>query len=50
VRRVTLITLLCLFLLLTAAAVWQIAIATRDRPPYPGPAPGTPYPSLSGAR
>jgi len=47
VRRVTLITLVCLFLLLAAAAVWQMLIATRDRGPYPGPVPGTPYPSLS---
>jgi hypothetical protein len=45
VRRFTLITIICLITLLAAAAVGQLVIAGRDRPAYPGPAPGTPYPT-----
>jgi len=44
VRRFTLITLVCLFALLVAAATYQIIIASRDRGPYRGPVPGTPFP------
>jgi hypothetical protein len=45
VRRFTLITIICLFALLAVAAVAQLVIAGRNRPEYPGPVPGTPYPS-----
>jgi hypothetical protein len=45
VRRFTLITLICLFLLIGAAAIYQMAIASGDRPLYPGPVPGTPFPT-----
>lgn len=44
-RRFTLITIICLFLLIGAAAVYQMAIASGDRPLYPGPVPGTPFPT-----
>jgi hypothetical protein len=47
VRRFTLITIICLVVLLAAAAVVQLVIATGDRDPYPGPVPGTPYPVAS---
>lgn len=43
-RRFTLITLVCLFLLLTGAAVYQLALANRDVQRYPGPVLGTPLP------
>jgi hypothetical protein len=36
-RRWTLITLIALFLAISAAAVAQIVIATRHHAPYPGP-------------
>jgi hypothetical protein len=44
VRRFTLITIICLVVLLAGAAVVQLVIAGADREPYPGPVPGTPYP------
>jgi hypothetical protein len=44
VRRFTLITIICLVVLLAGAAVAQLLIAGADREPYPGPVPGTPYP------
>jgi hypothetical protein len=44
VRRFTLITIICLVVLLAGAAVVQLVIAGGDREPYPGPVPGTPYP------
>jgi hypothetical protein len=44
VRRFTFITLVCLFLLLTGAAVYQFVLANRDVERYPGPAVGTPLP------
>jgi hypothetical protein len=47
VRRSTLVTIICLFVLLAGAAVWQLVIAGRDQPLYPGPVPGTPFPTLS---
>jgi hypothetical protein len=47
VRRFTLITIVCLLALLAIATVAQILIASRHRAPYPGPIPGTPYPSPS---
>jgi hypothetical protein len=44
VRRFTLITIICLVVLLAGAAVVQLVIASADRDPYPGPVAGTPYP------
>jgi hypothetical protein len=44
VRRFTLITIICLVVLLVGAAVAQLLIAAADQEPYPGPVPGTPYP------
>jgi len=44
VRRYTLITIICLVVLLVGAAVAQLLIAGADREPYPGPVAGTPYP------
>jgi hypothetical protein len=44
VRPFTRITLIVLFSLLTAAAVYQIVLASRDVGPYPGPVTGTPLP------
>ncbi|HXF72209.1 MAG TPA: hypothetical protein VNO79_06335 [Actinomycetota bacterium] len=43
-RRFTAITLIVLGLLLAGAAAYQILLASQDRGPYPGPAPGTPLP------
>jgi hypothetical protein len=45
VRRFTLITIVVLIALIAGAAVWQIALASRDRPRFPGPELGTPLPS-----
>jgi hypothetical protein len=47
VRRFTLITIVVLFGLIAAAAVYQLALATRDQPRYPGPGPGTPLPTTT---
>jgi hypothetical protein len=44
VRRFTFITLVCLVLLLTGAAVYQLTLANRDVQRYPGPVLGTPLP------
>jgi hypothetical protein len=44
VRRGTLITVICLFVLIGVAAVYQMTIASGDRR-YPGPNPGTPLPT-----
>jgi hypothetical protein len=44
VRRATLITIICLFLLIGVAAVYQMVIGSGDRR-YPGPVSGTPYPT-----
>ena len=49
VRRWTLITLVCLFLVLTGAAVYQLVLAGRDVERFPGPAEGTPYPTRTAA-
>ena len=46
-RRFTLITIICLAVLLAGAAVVQLVIASADRDPYPGPVAGTPYPDPS---
>ena len=45
-RRFTLITIVVLFALIIGAAVYQIALARRDRAPFPGPVEGTPFPSV----
>lgn len=44
-RRFTFVTLIVLFALIVGAAVYQIALANRDREPYPGPVEGTPLPT-----
>jgi hypothetical protein len=44
VRRGTLITVICLFVLIGIAAVYQMTIASGGRH-YPGPRPGTPFPT-----
>ena len=48
-RRFTLITIIVLFLLIVAAAVSQLILAGGDRPRFPGPVPGTPFPSPSAS-
>ncbi len=48
-RRFTLIVIICLFLVIGAAAIAQIVIASRNHDPYPGPVPGTPFPTASAA-
>jgi len=47
VRRFTFITLVVLFALIVAAAIWQALLAGGDGPRFPGPAPGTPYPTVT---
>jgi hypothetical protein len=47
VRRFTLITLVCLFLLLAGAAIYQLVLANRDVGRFPGPELGTPLPSIT---
>ena len=47
VRRFTFITLVVLFALIAAAAIWQVLLAGGDGPRFPGPAPGTPYPTVT---
>jgi hypothetical protein len=44
-RRWTLVTLICLCVLLIGAAVYQLMLANRDVERFPGPVPGTPLPS-----
>lgn len=46
-RRFTAITLIALGVLLAAAALWQLLLASQERGPYPGPVPGTPLPSAA---
>ena len=48
-RRFTLITIIVLFLLIAAAAISQLVLASGDRPRFPGPVPGTPFPSPSAS-
>ncbi len=48
-RRFTLITLICLFLLLAGAAIYQLVLASKDGERFPGPQVGTPFPSASVA-
>jgi len=47
VRRFTLVTIVVLFALIIAAAVYQIALANRDQAPFPGPVEGTPLPTFA---
>jgi hypothetical protein len=47
VRRFTLITLIVLFVLLLAAALYQLTLANRDTGPFPGPVEGTPLPTAA---
>jgi hypothetical protein len=47
VRRFTLITIVVLFALLGAAAIYQLVLANRNDERFPGPVPGTPLPSPS---
>jgi hypothetical protein len=49
VRRFTLITIVVLFLLIVAAAIYQLMLADGDRARFPGPVPGTPFPSTSAS-
>jgi hypothetical protein len=49
VRRFTLITIIVLFALIVAAAVYQLVLAGSDRPRFPGPVPGTPLPTAPAA-
>jgi hypothetical protein len=46
VRRFTLVVIICLFVLIGVAAVAQVVMASRHHDPYPGPVPGTPYPTI----
>lgn len=46
-RRFTLITIVCLFLLLGGAAAYQLILANRGQERFPGPVPGTPVPSIT---
>ena len=46
-RRFTLITIVVLFVLLGAAAIYQLVLANRNDERFPGPVPGTPLPSPS---
>jgi len=47
VRRFTFITIVVLFALLGAAAIYQLVLANRGEQRFPGPAIGTPLPSPS---
>ncbi len=49
VRPFTKLMIAVLFLMLAVAAVAQLFIAHRDRPPYPGPVPGTPLPTVTAS-
>jgi hypothetical protein len=46
-RPVTKLALIVLLGVLVLAAAVQLVLASRDRPPYPGPVPGTPLPTIS---
>jgi hypothetical protein len=50
VRRITLIMIVCLFLLLVGAAIVQLVLANRDVERFPGPVPGTPLPTADATR
>jgi hypothetical protein len=46
-RRSTFVALVVLFVLLAVAAVYQLVLAGADRERFPGPAPGTPLPTIT---
>lgn len=46
-RRFTLITIVVLFALIIAAALYQLVLANRGAPRFPGPVPGTPLPTAA---
>lgn len=46
-RRFTFITIVVLFLLLGGAAAYQLILANSDEDRFPGPAPGTPLPTIT---
>lgn len=46
-RPATRLTLVVLFALLLATALYQLTIAGPDNAEYPGPVPGTPLPTAS---
>ncbi len=48
-RRFTFITLVVLFVLIAATAIYQLVLANREQAPFPGPELGTPLPSLTGS-
>jgi hypothetical protein len=47
VRRGTFIAIVVLFVLLGAAAIYQLVLASEDRDRFPGPQPGTPVPTTT---
>jgi len=47
VRRFTLITIVVLFALIAVAALYQLVLANRGEPRFPGPVPGTPLPTAT---
>jgi len=47
VRPFTKLAIACLLGLIVAGAVYQLVLANRDHARYPGPVPGTPFPSIS---
>jgi len=47
VRRATFITIVVLFVLIGAAAIYQVVIASGDTPPLPGPTSPGQLPSRS---
>jgi hypothetical protein len=47
VRRPTFIMIVVLFALIAGAAIYQIALASRDQAPLPGPSSPQQLPSLS---
>jgi hypothetical protein len=47
VRPFTKLAIACLLGLIVAAAVYQLLLANQNHERYPGPVPGTPFPSIS---
>lgn len=48
-RRFTLVTLICLLVLLVGAGVYQLVLANKDVERFPGPEVDAPLPTLTGA-
>lgn len=48
-RRPTLITIVLLFVVIAVAAAYQLVLATRGGERYPGPVPGTPFPTVASS-